>query len=254
MTKTKVIPELIAHRGYAQCYPENSLRSLTEALRLGARYIEFDVQFTRDAIPVLLHDAELERLTGVNGTIFQTTAQELARLHAQEPQRFGEQFAAETIPTLAEALALLRQWPTAQAFVEIKSETVAHFGVAAVVTELMGQLRELQSQCLLISFHRDVLLAARAAGMQRIGWAIADWGEAALREAQALQPDVLFCNYKKLPETEQALWPGPWQWALYDIVDPDVALTWAARGAHFIETWDIGAMLRDPRFAVTVGQ
>jgi glycerophosphoryl diester phosphodiesterase len=101
----------------------------------------------------------------------------------------------------------------------------------------------------LISFHREVLLAAREAGMRRIGWAIREWGDEALHKARSLTPDVLFCNYKKLPDTESALWPGPWQWALYDIVDADTAQQWASRGAHFIETWDIGTLLSDPRFS-----
>lgn len=243
------IPQLIAHRGYARCYPENTLCGLEAALRVGARYIEFDVQFTRDAVPVVFHDTDLERVTGVEGDIRQTTAQELRRLHAQERARFGEQFAHEPIPTLSAVLDLLAQWPAAQAFVEIKAETVERFGVAAVVQGLMAQLHACQDQCVLISFHGGVLSAAREAGMRRIGWAIREWGDEALQEARSLLPDMLFCNYKKLADTESALWPGPWQWALYDIVDADVALQWAGRGAYFIETWDIGSLLRDPRFS-----
>jgi glycerophosphoryl diester phosphodiesterase len=249
MTNQPSLPELIAHRGYAQCYPENTLCGLEAALRAGARYIEFDVQFTRDAVPVVFHDTELERVTGVKGDIRRTTAQDLGRLHAQERERFGQQFAHEPIPTLSAVLDLLGQWPATQAFVEIKAETVEHFGEAAVVQALMAQLRSRQDQCVLISFHREVLQAARAAGMRRIGWAMHEWGDEALQEARSFSPDVLFCNYKKLPDRENALWPGPWQWALYDIVDPDIALYWANRGAHFIETWDIGALLRDPRLA-----
>jgi len=34
---------------------------------------------------------------------------------------------------------------------------------------------------------------------------------------------------------------------LYDIVDPQRALSWAARGVELIETCDIGALLQDPR-------
>jgi hypothetical protein len=36
---------------------------------------------------------------------------------------------------------------------------------------------------------------------------------------------------------------------LYDIVDPQRALSWAARGVELIETRDIGALLQDPSLA-----
>ena len=54
-------PRLVAHRGYALRYPENTLPSLRVAIEAGARYIEFDVQMTADGVPVLLHDADLWR-------------------------------------------------------------------------------------------------------------------------------------------------------------------------------------------------
>jgi glycerophosphoryl diester phosphodiesterase len=37
-------------------YRENTLASLREAARLGARFVEFDVQVTADNVPVLWHD------------------------------------------------------------------------------------------------------------------------------------------------------------------------------------------------------
>ncbi|WP_028802496.1 glycerophosphodiester phosphodiesterase [Streptomyces sp. 142MFCol3.1] len=52
----------VAHRGAPYRVRENTLDSLRSALRLGADAVEIDVRLTRDAVPVLLHDATLKRL------------------------------------------------------------------------------------------------------------------------------------------------------------------------------------------------
>ncbi len=239
-------PQFIAHRGYSQCYPENTLVALEAALKAGAQYVEFDVHFTADAVPVVFHDSELERTTGVKGDIHRITSVELAKLRAGEFDRFGDQFADEPIPTLQDVLRLLQRWPNAQAFVEIKHRTVECFGIEYVARQMVKALTPTMNNCILISFHRPVLEAARKAGMRRIAWVIREWGNHSRKQAEALKPDVLFCDVEKIPDVDNILWPGPWQWALYDVVDTGLALRWAARGVQFIETWDIGGMLRHP--------
>ena len=242
-------PTLIAHRGYSECYPENTLAGLEAALRVGAQCIEFDVHFTADGVPVVFHDTELARVTGSEGRIEEVSFATLSKLRASEKDRFGEKFLQEPVPSLQDVLALLQQWPDATAFVEIKTATVKYFGVETVVQGLMAALANFQTQCILTSFDRSVLEAARNSGMQYIGWVLREWDSESYVHAQSLLPDVLICNADKIGADE--LWPGPeqkpWQWALYDIVDPDEALRWFARGADFIETWDIGGMLRDSR-------
>ncbi len=240
---------LVAHRGDSQNYPENTLSALQAALSVGARYIEFDVQFSADKVPIVIHDDKLRRTTGVNANIHQLTAAELVPLRASETQRFGTQFSDEPIPTLGDVLQLLAQWPDATAFVEIKQETVAHFGTEAVAQHMVTALAAHQHNCILISFDAVVLQVARNAGMQRIGWVISKWNNAARQQAEQLAPDVLFCNYKKISK-KSVLWPGVWSWALYDIVDPMTALHWFSRGVTLIETWDIATMLHDPRLQV----
>jgi glycerophosphoryl diester phosphodiesterase len=247
MSTTAIRPILIAHRGYSQCYPENTLAGLQAALRAGAQCVEFDVHFTADSVPVVFHDTELARVTGSKGKIQDISFAALSRLHASEVDRLGETFLEEPVPSLQNVLDMLAQWPNATAFVEIKTATVKHFGMAHVADVLMSALKDFQEQCVLISFDWAVLEYARKAGMSRIGWVIRDWNNESYLQAQALSPDVLFYDVEKIGTED--LWPGPWQWALYDIVDPDEALRWFARGVDYIETWDIGGMLRDPRLA-----
>lgn len=55
-----------AHRGGACERPENTLHAFDHALANGAQLLELDVYLTRDRLPVVIHDAHLQRLCGVN--------------------------------------------------------------------------------------------------------------------------------------------------------------------------------------------
>ena len=90
-----------AHRGYHDgnvAVPENSLASFQAAIDAGYG-IELDVQLSADKVPMVFHDADLDRICGVEGKIWDYTCEEL-----QQMKLFDT---GETIPTLAEALALI---------------------------------------------------------------------------------------------------------------------------------------------------
>ncbi|MGC5362794.1 glycerophosphodiester phosphodiesterase [Streptomyces sp. DT24] len=83
----------VGHRGDPYRARENTLPSIRSALERGADAVEIDVRVTRDGVPVLLHDATLERLWGHDIRLDRLPHQELTRL-----TRGG-------VPTLAEALS-----------------------------------------------------------------------------------------------------------------------------------------------------
>ncbi|AVP57095.1 glycerophosphodiester phosphodiesterase family protein [Pulveribacter suum] len=58
-------PIVIAHRGASGYLPEHTLGGYELAMRLGADYIEPDLQLTRDGALVAMHDETLERTTNV---------------------------------------------------------------------------------------------------------------------------------------------------------------------------------------------
>src|SRR5262245_12792719 len=102
-------PLVIAHRGDSAHRPENTLASFASALEVGADLVEFDVQLTQDGAVVVLHDPTLERTTNGRGDIRRMTLAEVRAVSAGYPSRFGTAYAGERIPTLAEALGLLRE-------------------------------------------------------------------------------------------------------------------------------------------------
>ena len=57
------IPRRFAHRGVAQAAPENTLGAFEAAAALGLEGIELDIRLSRDGVPVVIHDANLTRLT-----------------------------------------------------------------------------------------------------------------------------------------------------------------------------------------------
>jgi glycerophosphoryl diester phosphodiesterase len=96
---------IIAHRGGGRnndLLPasENSLEMIHLASRLGANGVEIDVQFTKDGVPVLFHDANLNdrltRKTGIHGPVSDYALAELNK--DVELKRGGK------IPTLQDAL------------------------------------------------------------------------------------------------------------------------------------------------------
>ena len=240
------IPKLVAHRGQASQYPENTLPAIESALKAGACYVEVDIQLTADGVPVLFHDDDMQRISGHAQNITQLNADQLHQYSACETARFGEKFSDTPIPTLAELLTLLRAWPDRQAFIEIKDESTKRFGTDFVVKKIMSQLTPLGTQCIPISYEVAALESARALGANNIGWVAAKWDDASHQIAKQLAPNYLFTNHTRLPENPDDIWRGPWQWALYEVTDPELALTLAIKGIDLIETMAIEEMLSHP--------
>lgn len=240
-------PILIAHRGYAARYPENTLPALLAAVEAGARWLEFDVQLSADRVPVLLHDTTLARTAGRPDSVFEFTARQLTVINVGEPARFGTQFAGVTIPTLAEFVAWLATQPQVQAFVEVKTESIQRFGAETVHAAVMRVLEPVRERCVLISYDDAFLFAARLAIPMRIGWVAVEWSDDCARRAQALAPDFLFTNHTRLPPEDKPLWAGSWQWAVYEVTDAAQALALAARGIAFVESMAVGELLADAR-------
>ena len=95
--------EIVGHRGAAGVAPENTLPSFEAAWAAGVDWVETDVRLTRDAVPVLMHDATLDRTTTGQGAVSAVTWDELRRLDAGI--RFAPDFAGTRVPRLADLLA-----------------------------------------------------------------------------------------------------------------------------------------------------
>lgn len=220
-------PALVAHRGDAGRFPENTLVSIRAALEAGVGAVEFDVQLAADQVPVVLHDASLRRTAGVDAEVFDLPSDRVRTI---------EVGAGVTVPTLAEMVAELRAWPDATAFVEIKRASLRRFGVGPVVERVLDALRPVMGNAVVISFDRQAIELARRDAGCRIGWVIDAWDDAVRAIAAAIGPEYLFCD---LPLAGDPLWPGPWQWVIYGVETVQDAVAMGRRGADLVETFAV---------------
>jgi len=239
---------LIAHRGDCRNYPENSIAAVTAALQAGARLVEIDVQFSADRIPVLFHDRGLERMTGVSGSVLDTNFADLPMLRGSRPSSGHPDRERFPISRLSELVDVLRDWPSATVFVEIKEASLQRFGIELIVDAVMETIAPANGQCIPISFSRDAIHCARLREAKAIGWVIERADDLTHRLADDLLPEYLFCEHNSLPVP---LWPGEWQWVTYEVATPELALDLWARGIRYVETMDIGAMLNEPRLQMS---
>jgi glycerophosphoryl diester phosphodiesterase len=139
-----------AHRGlHGPSVPENSLPAFRAAAAAGYG-VELDVYLSRDDVPVIVHDASLGRTTGTDVRVGQLTVEQLAEVRLEGSDAH--------IPTLAEALAVLRDVPV---MVEVKQPWIragkledrtaavleTHDGPYCVASFNPGTVRWFRRQC-----------------------------------------------------------------------------------------------------------
>ena len=108
-----MLPLIYAHRGSSALHPENTLRAFRHALDTGVDGIELDVHITGDAVPVVIHDRNVERTTDGLGYVDEIPLTRLRTFDAGDGER---------VPTLAKVLALVGT--AAHLDIEIKGSRV----------------------------------------------------------------------------------------------------------------------------------
>lgn len=240
-------PELVAHRGNATDFPENTLPALKSALDAGIGWVELDVQLSADRVPFVIHDATLERTTRATGDLRTMAASALAGVDAGEPSRFGDRHLATPLPRLAEFATLLAQYPAAQAFIELKRASLQLHGRAACIDRVFEALAPVAARCVIISFDERAVAMARERTGLRIGWVLRNYDRDRLEALAALAPDFAFVNYQKLPDDQARLPAGSWRWAVYEVEDGRRALLEHARGVALVESMAPLRVLQDLR-------
>lgn len=240
---------VIAHRGGGTLAPENTLAALDVAREYGFGAVEFDTRLAADGVPVVIHDATLDRTTDATGPVAARTAAELGRLDAGS--WCGPRFAGARVPTLHAVLAHCRErrlWPD----VEIKrvrgdEERTGAIVARAVANAYRDVLRADGDRAesieprvpLLSSFSRAALLGARRAapGLPR-GWLVhevpAHWRD----ELDALGCVSLHVDHERLTRelAREIKSAGGWLFC-YTVDDP-------ARARELLD-WGVDAFCTD---------
>jgi len=138
---------VVAHRGASGLRPENTLAAFALARELGADGIELDVRLSRDGVPVVHHDPDLQRSCRQPGEVRDFPAAALARMDAGQ---------GEGIPALATVLEATGDLPL---LVELKEVAAAR-----PVLEVIRQGKA-AGRVALASFHAAALAPLRGAGI-----------------------------------------------------------------------------------------
>ena len=77
-------PLVLGHRGVPRAAQENTIAAFEKAVELGLDGVELDVYLTRDKKVVVFHDEDIERLTGVKGSIGDMTWDQVSKLRVQK--------------------------------------------------------------------------------------------------------------------------------------------------------------------------
>ena len=116
---TTSTPLIVSHRAGGNEAPENTIAALRAAQKAGSRVMQMDVLLSEDGIPVVFHDKQLKRATGVDKSINSVAAAELPFLREHLPALLDEKviintrdFGAQgyTIPTLHQLLDEVGHW------------------------------------------------------------------------------------------------------------------------------------------------
>ncbi len=168
----------IAHRGASSYAPENTFAAFDLALEMGACELELDVHATSDGEIVVIHDDTVDRTTNGRGAVASLTLAALQALDAGV--WFGERFAGERIPRLADVLARFKG--RAHLHVEIKghSPRLSHRTVDLV------RAHGMTSDVTITSFQRAALEETRAYAPELpTGWLVPQVTDDVVAQARA---------------------------------------------------------------------
>lgn len=235
--------KLVAHRGQIADHPENTLESLVAAIECGATFLEVDIQLTSDLVPVLCHDATLKRTAGVDVDVRSNSFSEILAYSVDEAERLNHRFNDIKIPSLEQAIALLREYPRVQMFIELKQESFDVFGIESVVDQVLACIGNLPDQYMVISFNRDALAYLKRQSDLHIGWIVRDLGSETLQQAAELNPEFMFINQLRCTEADYNFSADPWDWVLYETSEVAVAEALFRRGVAYVESNDIKKLL-----------
>lgn len=145
---------IIAHRGCSSETPENTMASIKKAIEIGVDLIEIDLHLTKDLIPVVIHDSDLNRTSNFK-SILKIEMSNLDELqNVDVGSWFDANFTEERLPTLKEVLEL--DFKGAKLMLEIKKDHLAPEVIVPPILEVVRSSSNSQ-QHYFGSFHPGIV-------------------------------------------------------------------------------------------------
>lgn len=193
---------IYGHRGYSGSYPENTMLAFKKAYEAGAEGIEYDVHLTKDGVPVVMHDENTVRTTGVDALIRNLTAEEFLALDAGYVKKGA--CGVCNPPTLDELLAWCAETGM-RSNIELKTGVYEYPGIEEKVIALLDKYN-LRGTTLISSFNHFTVKRVRAlapdirVGLLEESWLINAGAYVKASGADDLNPYVKFLNEETVKE------------------------------------------------------
>jgi len=134
------VPKIIAHRGYKQVTPENTMAAFESAVKAGADMIETDIHVCKSGEIVIMHDDNVSATSNGHGKISEMTLAELMQLDVGG--WFGSAYTGQRIATLPELVSFFEKHPDLKLLLEFKGEWSESDCRKAIAALDAGNLRE----------------------------------------------------------------------------------------------------------------
>lgn len=166
--KTKII----AHRGLSSKYPENTMIAFRKAVELGCDGIELDVQLSRDGVPVIIHDENLQRAAGHPGLVKDFTYHELKSFNVS--YGFDAQKGTNQIISLEEYFTFIRDYDVITN-IELKNSIFRYEGMEEKVISMIRRFK-IEGKVMFSSFnHHSMVLCKRIQPEVKCGLLTSCW-------------------------------------------------------------------------------
>lgn len=228
--------KILAHRGFSEKYPENTMLAFKKAAEYDIAGFELDVHKTKDGVIVVTHDEAIDRVSNGTGMIVDMTYEELKDLdfrNGMDQHEFDED---TKLPTLDEFLTWLKNTKFI-VNIELKSNIIRYEGMVKETVDLVKK-HDLIDRVILSSFnHKDIVEAKKICPEIKCGiltWSVlnnpADYVEST--RAEYYHPDFMMVDEDDLKDLkDKNIGVNP-----YTVNDPDDIKRLAEMGAKYIIT------------------
>jgi len=139
--------KIYGHRGAKGEAPENTLEGFVHAYKQGTQRFELDVQLTADGQLVVIHDATLDRTTGLNAKVKDITFDEISKLDARtNTASWGTPCHIPTLDQVVVTLPNVEHWQF-----EVKTDSKTRLNILCNRLVEFIQSNKLKSKCVVTS-------------------------------------------------------------------------------------------------------
>lgn len=236
---------LAAHRGWSSHYPENSFTAIKHAVESGVKFVEIDIQFLKDCTPVLFHDSDLSRAVGIDHSVFDLSLEEFRSLTLPYKEKFGSDFYWNGGMTLSEAVDYFKDHKDVHLFIEVKEESVKHFGYESIMSSLAEIVYGEINNFSFVSYDEQFLREVKdlMGDEIQLGYIPYEMSTRTENFAKSLNPQWVFYDVEFYKDSNYSQWQGPWRNVAYTSDSLWDIARLVKSGFDVVETDDCGSIL-----------